>query len=78
LKAWLQFALIALFAVATLYGGWLVLQPSIEAGDVFFKGQSKYMLLLFIAYVLVICSLATLAAVVVWRRRGGNVFKGLG
>jgi hypothetical protein len=43
-------------------------KPSIEAGDVFFKGQSEYMLRLFVAYVTAICSLAALAAVVVWRR----------
>jgi hypothetical protein len=57
-----------LFTAATLYGGWLMFKPSIEAGDVFFKGQSEYMLRLFVAYVAAICSLAALATVVVWRR----------
>jgi len=68
MREWLQFALIALFTVAVLYGGWVVFKPSLEAGDVFFKGQSEYMFRLFVAYVATICSLAALAAVVVWRR----------
>jgi hypothetical protein len=68
MREWLQFALIALFTVATLYGGWLVFKPSLEAGDVFFPGQSKYMFQLWVAYVLAIASLTAIALVVVWRR----------
>jgi len=68
MREWLQFALIALFAVATLYGGWVVFKPSLEAGDVFFPGQSKSMLQLWVAYVLAIASLAAIACVVVWRQ----------
>ena len=68
MKTWLKFALIALFIAATLYGGWLVLKPSIEAGDMFFPDQSKYMFRLWVAFVVAICSLAALAAVVVWRQ----------
>jgi hypothetical protein len=62
--------LIAVAAIVLLLAqlGWVVFKPSIEAGDVFFKGQSKSMLQLFVAYVLAICSLAALATVVVWRR----------
>jgi TRAP-type C4-dicarboxylate transport system permease small subunit len=65
---WLQFALIALFAVAVLYGGWVVFKPSIEAGDVFFPGQSKYMLQLYVAYVIAVCAVVSIAAIVVWKQ----------
>jgi hypothetical protein len=68
LREGLQFALIALFTVATLYGGWVVFKPSLEAGDVFYPNQSKSMLQLWVAFVVAICSLAALATVVVWRR----------
>jgi len=68
MNEWLQFALITLFAVATLYGGWVVFEPSLEAEDAFYPNQSKYMLQLWVAYVLAICSLATIACIVVWRQ----------
>jgi Na+/phosphate symporter len=71
MREWLLFALITLLALALIYGGWFVFKSSLEAGDVFFKGQSKSMLQLFVAYVLAICSLATIACIVVWRQSRG-------
>jgi len=68
MREWLQFALIALFTVAVLYGGWVVFKPSLEAGDVFYPGQSKSMLQLYVAYVIAVCAVAFIAAVVVWRQ----------
>ena len=68
MRVWLLFALIALFTVATLYGGWVVFKPSLEAGDVFFPGESKSMFQLWVAFVLAIASLAAIACIVVWRQ----------
>jgi hypothetical protein len=61
-----------LFTAATLYGGWLVFKPSLEAGDVFFRGQSKYMLQLFVAYLAAICFLGFLVVFVRWRQGNGR------
>jgi len=67
MREWLQFALIALFAVATLYGGWVVFKPSLEAGDVFFKGGGVAMLQLYVVYLIAICFIGFLVVFLKWR-----------
>jgi cytochrome b subunit of formate dehydrogenase len=66
--------LIAVAAIVLLLAqlGWVVFKPSVEAGDVFFRGQSKYMLQLYVAYLIAVCFLGFLVVFVRWRQENGR------